>query len=110
MPAGRTETKQDCHFTRLQNLTIVTLYYQKQSLRKLYILQKVCGPTLTEISERWNHRNIGGVARKGQDLVDFGVAHELGETRKRSDFKSTDGQNSVRSKSQIMISKCLKTE
>ena len=29
---------------------------------------KACGPTLTEMSERRNHRNIAGVARKGQDL------------------------------------------
>ena len=72
---------------------------------------KECGPTLTEMSERRNRRNIAEVARKGQDLVDFGVAPEPDETRKRSDFnnKSTESQNSARSKSQIMISKCLKT-
>ena len=72
---------------------------------------KECGPTLTEMSERRNRRNIAEVARKGQDLVDFGVAPEPDETRKRSDFnnKSTESQNSVRNKSQIMISKCLKT-
>ena len=54
---------------------------------------KRCGPTLTEMSERRNHRNIAGVTRKGQDLVDFGVAPEPDETTKRSDFnnKSTDG-------------------
>ena len=54
---------------------------------------KGCGPTLTEMSERRNHRNIAAVTRKGQDLVDFGVAPERDETTKRSDFnnKSTDG-------------------
>ena len=54
---------------------------------------KGCGPTLTEMNERQNHHNIAGVARKGQDLVDFDVAPEPDETRKRSDFnnKSTDG-------------------
>ena len=54
---------------------------------------KGCGATLTEMSERRNHRNIAEVARKGQDLVEFGVAPEPDKTRKRSDFndKSTDG-------------------
>ena len=54
---------------------------------------KGCGPWLTEISERRHHRNITGVGRKGQDLVDFGVAPKPEETRKRSNFnnKSTDG-------------------
>ena len=54
---------------------------------------KGCGLTLTEISERRNHRNIAAVARKGQDLVDFGVVPEPDKTRKRSNFnnKSTDG-------------------
>ena len=53
---------------------------------------KECGPTLTEMSERWNHHNNAGVARKGRNLVDFGVAPEAVEMRKRSDFnnKSTD--------------------
>ena len=51
------------------------------------------GPTLTEMSERWNHRSIAGVAKKGQDLGDFSGAPEPDETRKRSDFSSklTDG-------------------
>ena len=54
---------------------------------------KGCGPTLTEMCEKRNHRNIAGVARKGEDLVEFGVTREPDETRKRSDFnnKSTDG-------------------
>ena len=45
------------------------------------------------MSERWNHRNIVGVGRKGQDLVEFGVAPKPDETRKRNDFndKSVDG-------------------
>ena len=44
------------------------------------------------MNEKRNNRNIAGVARKVQDLVDFGVAPEADETRKRSDFnnKSTD--------------------
>ena len=73
---------------------------------------KGCGPTLTEMNERQNHRNIAGVARKGQDLVDFDVAAEPDETRKRSDFnnKSTDGSEFRKKQSQIMISKCLKTK
>ena len=51
---------------------------------------KGCSPTLTEMSEKRNHRNV---ARKKQDLVEFGVAPEPDETRKRSKFnnKSTDG-------------------
>ena len=54
---------------------------------------KGCGPTLTEMNERRNHRNIAGVARKVQNLVDFGVAPKPNEARKRSNFnnKSTDG-------------------
>ena len=54
---------------------------------------KGCGPTLTEMSERRHHRNIAGVTRKGQDLVDFGVEPEPDETRKRSNSnnKSSDG-------------------
>ena len=73
---------------------------------------KGCGPTLTEMNERQNHCNIAGVARKGQDLVDFDVAAEPDETRKRSDFnnKSTDGSEFRKKQSQIMISKCLKTK
>ena len=53
---------------------------------------KECGPTLTEMGERRNHCNIAGVARKGQDLVDFGAAPKPDKTRK-SNFnnKSTDG-------------------
>ena len=47
---------------------------------------KGCGPILTEMNERQNYRNIAGVARKGQDLVGFGVACEPAKTRKRSDF------------------------
>ena len=45
------------------------------------------------MSERRNHCYIAGVARKGQDLVDFDVAPEPETTRKKSDFnnKSTDG-------------------
>ena len=44
------------------------------------------------MNEKRNNRNIAGVARKVQDLVDFSVAPEADETRKRSDFnnKSTD--------------------
>ena len=51
---------------------------------------KGCSPTLTEMSEKQNHRKV---ARKEQDLVEFGVAPEPDETRKRSKFnnKSTDG-------------------
>ena len=73
---------------------------------------KGCGPTLTEMNERQNHCNIAGVARKGQDLVDFDVAAEPDETRKRSDFnnKSTDGSEFRKKQSQIMVSKCLKTK
>ena len=54
---------------------------------------KGCGLILTEMSEKRNHCNVAGVARKGQDLVEFGVAPESDETRKRSDFnnKSIDG-------------------
>ena len=54
---------------------------------------KGCDLTLTEMSERRNHHNIAAVARKGQDLVDFGVVPEPDKTRKRSNFnnKSTDG-------------------
>ena len=53
---------------------------------------KECGPTLTEMGERRNHCNIAGVARKGQNLVDFSAAPKPDETRK-SNFnnKSTDG-------------------
>ena len=45
------------------------------------------------MNERRNRRNIAGVARKEQDLVDSDVAPEPDETRKRSDLnnKSTDG-------------------
>ena len=69
------------------------LCYQKQSLQSLDTTKgKGGGPTLTEMNEKRNNRNIAGVARKVQDLVDFGVAPEADETRKRSDFnnKSTD--------------------
>ena len=34
------------------------------------------GPTLTEMSERWNHRSIAGVTKKGQYLGDFGGSPE----------------------------------
>ena len=73
---------------------------------------KGCGPTLTEMSERRNHRNIAAVTRKGQDLVDFGVAPERDETTKEAILTTNQpmGQNSIRSKSEIMISKCLKIE
>ena len=62
--------------------------------------------------ERQNHRNIAGVARKGKDLVEFGVAPEPDETRKRSDFinKSTDGSEFCKKQKPDNISKCLKTE
>ena len=66
---------------------------------------KGSGPTLTEMSERRNHRNIAGIARKGQDLVDLGVASEATITKNQ-----LMGQNSVGSENQIMISKSLKTE
>ena len=54
---------------------------------------KGCGPTLTEMSGKQNHYNIAEVAKKGQDLVDFGVEPEPDEMRNRSDFnnKSIDG-------------------
>ena len=53
---------------------------------------KECGPTLTEMGERRNHCNIAGVARKGQDLVDFGAAPKPDKTRKSNfNSKSTDG-------------------
>ena len=54
---------------------------------------KGCGLTLTEINERRNRRNIARVTRKEQDLVNFDVAPEPDETRKRTDFnnKLNDG-------------------
>ena len=54
---------------------------------------KGCGPTLTEMSGKQNHYNIAEVAKKEQDLVDFGIEPEPDEMRNRSDFnnKSIDG-------------------
>ena len=44
MPAGRTETKQDCHFTRLQNLTIASILSEAE-------LAEVIHTTKSELRE-----------------------------------------------------------
>ena len=55
--------------------------------------EKGCGVTLTEMSERRNHRNVTGLVRKGQVLQDFRVVSKPDEMKKETDFnhKSTDG-------------------
>ena len=58
--------KQYTHFTMLQNLTLV-FYTIRSKLAEVMDTTKGkgCVRTLTEMSERRNHRNIAGVATKG---------------------------------------------
>ena len=83
MQHGQTETKQDCPYNKLQNLTLRTVSLEAELKNYEHSANSNgCGPSLVKLGKRKQHREREAAERSGQDILDFGVqepSHSLND-------------------------------